>query len=596
MAIKGGSMKKIRELFKYTYDYRKRYLFGIVFLIIVDICQLIPPKLIGYITDSISKGTASKAVLSKYILYIILVAILMAIGRYVWRIFIVGSSRFVEYDIRNKFFTHLQGLSTNFYDDNKTGDLMALATNDLNAVRMALGQGVIMIIDAVVLTLATVAIMLSINVRLTLLSLLPLPFVSIVALKFGKIMHRKFTVVQEAFSKLTDMVQENFSGIRIIKSFVQEESEFEKFQVENNNNFKANMSLIRVWGMFSPLIEFIASLGLVLLVALGGVYVIYGNISLGEFISFNMYLANLIWPMMAIGWVINLIQRGFASLERIEKILKQKAEIFDVNTTPSASLKGDIVIRDLTFKYKTMERPALCNINLTVKEGQTLGIVGRTGSSKSTLVELLLRLYNVEDGKIFINNEDINRIPLNNLRENIGFVSQDSFLFTNILSENINLAFEDLDMDKIIQSTKDADIYDNIMEFPMGFETIVGERGVTLSGGQKQRTSIARALIKNPDILILDDCLSAVDAKTEVKILQNLKRIMNDKTSIIISHRISAVKDADIIIVLEEGEIIQRGIHAELIHETGIYKDIYEKQLLEEQIQSEEEVDTDGEL
>ena len=589
-------MKKIKELFKYTYNYRKRYLFGIVFLIIVDIYQLIPPKLIGFITDNISKGTANKGLILKYIVYIVGVAALMALGRYVWRIFIVGSSRYVEYDIRNKFFTHLQSLSTNFYDENKTGDLMALATNDLNAVRMALGQGVIMIIDAIVLSIATIVIMLSINVKLTLLSLLPLPFVSLVSLKFGKLMHKKFTKVQEAFSKLTDLVQENFSGIRIIKSFVQEEKEFQKFDIENTNNFKANMSFIRIWGLFSPLVEFIASLGLVLLVALGGVYVIYGNISLGDFIAFNMYLGNLIWPMMAIGWVINLIQRGFASLERIEKILKEKPEIFDVDTNVAATLKGDIVINDLTFKYKTMKRPALSNISLCVKEGQTLGIVGRTGSSKSTLVNLLVRLYNVEEGKIFINNEDINKIPLSTLRENIGFVSQDSFLFSNIISENINLAFEDIDMDKIIQSTVDADIYDNIMDFPKGFETIVGERGVTLSGGQKQRTSIARALIKNPDILILDDCLSAVDAKTEVKILENLKRIMKEKTSIIISHRISAVKDADIIIVLEEGEIIQRGTHTELINEVGIYKDIYEKQIIEERIQSEEEVAANGKL
>lgn len=326
------------------------------------------------------------------------------------------------------------------------------------------------------------------------------------------------------------------------------------------------------------------------MVALGGVYVIYGDISLGDFVAFNMYLGNLIWPMMAIGWVINIIQRGFASLERIERVLKEKPEIYDKNTNKVASLKGDIVFNNLTFTYKTMDKPALSNINLSIKEGETLGIVGRTGSSKSTLVNLLLRLYNVEQGKIFINNQDINKIPLNTLRENIGFVSQDSFLFSNTISENINLAFETLDMDKITQSAKDADIYDNIMDFPKQFETLVGERGVTLSGGQKQRTSIARALIKNPDILILDDCLSAVDAKTEVKILENLNRIMKEKTSIIISHRISAVKDADLIIVLEEGEIIQRGTHTELINEIGIYKDIYEKQLIEQQIQSEEEV------
>lgn len=464
---------------------------------------------------------------------------------------------------------------------------MALATNDLNAVRMALGNGVIMMTDSIVLTIATIIIMFTINVKLTLLAIIPLPFVALVSLVFGKSMHRKFLKVQEAFSKLTDVVQENFSGIRIIKSFVQEEKEYIKFTKENEHNFDANMSFIKVWGVFSPLIEFISSLSFVMLIGFGGLYVIYGRVSLGEFITFNMYLGNLVWPMMAIGWVINVIQRGFASLERIEKVLNIPPEIIDDDVDSDADLNGDIEINDLTFVYPDAANPALSNINLKVKRGQTLGIVGRTGSGKTTLVNLLLRLYNVESNKIFINKFDINKIPISVLRENIGFVSQDAFLFSTTVAENINLANEHLDMEKVIQSSKDADIYDNLIDFPDKFETMVGERGVTLSGGQKQRISISRALIKDPEILIFDDCLSAVDAKTEVKILNNLKRIMKERTSIIISHRISAVKDADIIAVLDHGKIVELGNHNELLLQNGIYHDIYEKQLIEQELQEE---------
>lgn len=580
-------MKKIKALFKYTYKYRYRYLLGIIFLILVDAGQLIPPKIIGLITDSISDGTATRGYILKNIIFIILIAFFMALGRYIWRIFIVGTSRYVELDMRNSFFTHLQKLSTNYFNHNKTGDLMALATNDLNAVRMALGNGVIMMTDSIVLTIATIIIMFTINVKLTLLAIIPLPFVALVSLVFGKSMHRKFLKVQEAFSKLTDVVQENFSGIRIIKSFVQEEKEYIKFTKENEHNFDANMSFIKVWGVFSPLIEFISSLSFVMLIGFGGLYVIYGRVSLGEFITFNMYLGNLVWPMMAIGWVINVIQRGFASLERIEKVLNIPPEIIDDDVDSDADLNGDIEINDLTFVYPDAANPALSNINLKVKRGQTLGIVGRTGSGKTTLVNLLLRLYNVESNKIFINKFDINKIPISVLRENIGFVSQDAFLFSTTVAENINLANEHLDMEKVIQSSKDADIYDNLIDFPDKFETMVGERGVTLSGGQKQRISISRALIKDPEILIFDDCLSAVDAKTEVKILDNLKRIMKERTSIIISHRISAVKDADIIAVLDHGKIVELGNHNDLLLQNGIYHDIYEKQLIEQELQEE---------
>lgn len=586
----GVIMKKIKALFKYTYKYRYRYFIGIIFLIIVDILQLVPPKLIGYITDSISNGTATTNYLIKYILYIVAIAVLMAVGRYVWRMYIIGTSRHVEYDVRNMYFKHLQKLSANFYNNNKTGDLMALATNDLNAVRMALGPGIMMMTDSLTLTITTIIIMMTINVKLTLLSLIPLPFITFTALKFGKTIHKRFLRVQRAFSKLTDMVQENFSGIRIVKSFVQEQKEYEKFIKENENYFDTNIALVKVVGIFHPLIEFIASLSFVMLLGAGGIFVIYGSISLGDFISFNMYLGNLVWPMMAVGQVINNIQRGFASLERIEKVMHETPEIADKKIVNVSSLDGDIVIKDLSFTYPGAIVPALKDINLEIKKGSTLGIIGRTGSSKSTLVNLLVRLYNVQEGKIFINGFDINKIPLKFLRENIGFVSQEAFLFTSTVGENINLPFESLDMDKIIKASQDSDIYDNIMDFQEKFETIVGERGVTLSGGQKQRISIARALIKNPDILIFDDCLSAVDAKTEVKILQSLKKIMKDRTSIIISHRISAVKDSNCIAVLDEGKIVELGTHSKLLENKGLYYDIYEKQLLEQQIQEHEEV------
>ncbi|WP_291575117.1 ABC transporter ATP-binding protein [Clostridium sp. UBA4548] len=583
-------MGKLNSLLKYAKKYKKRYFVGIVFLIIVDFIQLAPPKILGYLTDSLAQGTATKWKITVAVVSILLIAAIMATCRFMWRIYINGTARYVEYDIRSKFFKHLQSLSTNYYNKNKTGDLMALATNDLNAVRMALGQGVIMFCDAVVLTIATLIIMLSINTKLTLISLIPLPFVAIISRRFGRSIHKKFTRVQSCFSKLTDVVQENFSGIRIVKSFVQEEKEYEKFLEENQNNLNANMDFIRVWGIFSPLIELIASLSFVILIAIGGRFVILGNISLGEFITFNMYLGNLVWPMMAMGWVINNLQRGYASLERIEEVLNTQPEILDKYVDKIESLNGDIVIKDLTFAYPDTDLAALKDINITIKKGETLGIVGRTGSSKTTLINLLLRLYNVENGKILINGKDINKIPLDTLRHNIGFVSQDPFLFSTTLAENINLAYNELNMDKVIEATRNADVYDNIMDFPEGFDTMVGERGVTLSGGQKQRASIARALIKNPDILILDDCLSAVDAKTEVKILDNLKKIMKDKTSIIISHRISAVKEANQIIVLEQGKIAQKGTHEQLKNQEGIYREIYEKQQIEQAIMAEGEV------
>ena len=580
-------MKKLGDLLKYGKPYKKRYFIGITFLIIVDFLQLVPPKILGNLTDNLSRGTASRKTILYSIIFILIISLVIGLGRFMWRIYVNGTSRLIEYDIRKKFFGHIQKQSITFYDERKTGDLMALATNDLNAVRNSMGPGVIMFFDAIVLTIATIVIMLTISVPLTILSLLPLPFVALVSQKFGKKIHRKFGKVQRCFSRLTDLIQENFSGIRIVKSFVQEEKEYEKFSKENDKNFEANMEFIKLWGIFSPLVEFISSISFALLIIVGGTLVILGDISLGNFITFNMYLGNLVWPMMAIGQVINNLQRGLASLERIEEVLEIKTDIVDKNVQQVSDLKDDIVFNNLNFKYKTSQVPTLSNINLRIKKGTTLGIVGKTGSGKSTLINLLVRLYNVEDNMISIGDRDINRISLNSLRSNIGFVSQDPFLFSATISENIALALDEVDIPMVETAAKQADIYDNIKDFPKGFDTVVGERGATLSGGQKQRSSIARALIKNPDILILDDCLSAVDAKTEVKILDNLKEVLKDRTSIIVSHRISAIKNADKIIVMDNGKIVEEGTHEELKVKEGIYKDIFEKQQLEEKIMEE---------
>ena len=466
---------------------------------------------------------------------------------------------------------------------------MAHATNDISAVRMALGPGVVMITDAVFITIAAFFMMIkTANVKLTILALLPLPFLAIMVGKFGKLIHSRFKDVQDSFSNLTDKVQENFAGIRVVKSFVQEEKEIEKFTESNTHNFKMNIRLVKAWGMFFPLIQFISSLSFLVVIWYGGTLVISGSISLGDFIAFNSYLSLMVWPMIAIGQVINVLQRGTASMERLNEIFNEKPEIYDSKDTVNLShIKGKVEFKDLSFKYPGTENYAIQNINVNIGQGRTLAIIGRTGSGKTTLVNLLLRLFNTLEGKILVDGIDINKIPLKTLRENIGYVSQDSFLFSNTVKENIAFAFEGTIPDEeIYNAAKAAELYNNIMEFPDRFDTMLGERGVTLSGGQKQRTAIARAIIKNPSILILDDSLSAVDTQTEEKILNNLKDIMKNCTTILIAHRISTIKNADEIIVLDGGNIVERGTHEELLEIKGMYNDIYEKQLLEEKLKN----------
>ncbi|MBU5437468.1 ABC transporter ATP-binding protein/permease [Tissierella sp. MSJ-40] len=568
-------------------EHKWSYMLGVFWLLIIDSIQLIVPQILRSLTNAFEKNMLTINGIIKYSLLIILTGVIIAVGRYFWRIYILGTSRILEYYLRDKFFNHLLTLSPNYFNTHKTGDLMAHATNDVNAVRMAIGQGTIMIVDSIFLIILSLIMMIkTTNLRLTVIALFTLPFIIIVVSRFGKIIHKRFRIVQEAFSDLTDTTQENFAGIRVIKSFVQEDLVKENFTQVNKDNLKKNLNLVKISGTFHPFIQFISSISFLLVIWYGGKQVILNEISLGDFIAFNSYLGLLIWPMMAVGWVINILQRGAASMERINSILDEKPDIVDNSNAISLNrVKGKIEFKNVSFKYPNATNYALKNINFTIEGGKSLAIVGKTGSGKTSIVNLLLRLYDIEEGNIYLDNNNIKNVTLKSLRENVGYVPQDNFLFSTTIEDNIGFAFDNkVASEKVFNAAQLAEVYDNIIAFPNGFETVLGERGVTLSGGQKQRTSIARAIIKEPPIIILDDSLSSVDTETEEKILKNLEKIMDNKTTIIISHRISTVKAADEIILLEDGKIIERGNHEELLTLEGLYKDLYEKQLLEEKL------------
>lgn len=577
------SFPLIRE---FLLKYRWRYVIGLTSLLVVNVMQLLQPQVIRRFVDALPTGELSRQHIWVYSLIIVGLAVVIAVGRYMWRIYVMGTSRLLEYTLRNKLYAHLQTLSPRYFIQTKTGDLMAHATNDINAVRMAMGPGVVMLTDAVFMTVTILIIMLrTTDVRLTLLALLPLPFLALTARYFGRLIHRRFRKVQEAFSDLTDVVTENLSGIRVIKAFGREEASIDQFERINEHNVNMNMHLVRIWGLFHPLIQFLSALSVLIVIAYGGSLVILGTISLGDFIAFNMYLSMLTWPMMAIGWVINNLQRGTASVARLKVIFDEKPEIVDEpDAVPLVPMKGRIEIRDLTFTYPGTDRPVLEDINVTVEPGQTLAIVGRTGAGKTTLANLLLRVFDPPHGTMFIDGHDIRRITLESLRTQIGYSPQDNFLFSTTIAENIGFGGE-FTQEQIERAAKQARLHDDIMGFPHGYETMVGERGVTLSGGQKQRTGIARALVKDPRIMIFDDSLSAVDTQTEDAILRELKQMMEGRTTILIAHRISTVKDADHIIVLDEGRIVEQGTHDELVALGGLYADTYERQLLEEELE-----------
>ncbi|AEE95525.1 ABC transporter ATP-binding protein [Mahella australiensis] len=579
-------MGEFRTLNWFFSKYKGRYIGGILCLLAVDILQLVMPRLLGLITDGLQQNNMTYATLGWYAIIIVIIAVAIMILRYIWRLLIVGGSRLLEKELRDRFFAHLTTLSPRYYNMHKTGDLMAHASNDINAIRMFVGQGIVMATDSLFMIIASlIVVFATIDWRLSMLALIPFPLMAASVLIAGRFIRERFEEVQRAFSNLTDTVEENFTGIRVIKAFVQEKAELKKFAKANKHNMDMNMRMVKVWGIMEPLMQFLSALSFIIVLYYGGMMVINGEITMGQFVSFNAYLGMLIWPVIAIGWVVNMAQRGTASMKRVNVIMNERPEIYDDNPADIDEIYGDIEYKDLTFRYEPNLPPALTDINISVKRGETLAIVGRTGSGKTTLINVLLRLYKVEDGHVFIDDTDINRIPLGILRESIGYVPQDNFLFSTTITENIAFGVDNYTMEQVEQAARIAQLYDDVMDFPDKFNTIVGERGVSLSGGQKQRVSIARAIMKDPKILILDDSLSAVDTDTEERILKGLSKVRKNRTTIIIAHRISAVKDADQIIALDEGRIVQRGTHGQLIQQEGLYKELYEMQKLEEELE-----------
>ncbi len=582
------NMKKNNIILKYLYRYKWKYFLGIITLFVVDFVNLYIPQFTGEITDGLESKTMNIHGVLLGIGKILIVGAILMIGRFLWRYFIFGSSRAIECEIRNDLFAHLEKLSMSYFNKNKTGDLMSHFTNDLNAVRMSIGPAVITTFDAVIMTLMVlIKMILYVDLRLTVLAVIPLLFIAVGGVYYGKAAEKKFTAKQQAFSDLTDQVQESISGIRVIKAFVQERKELKAFGKANKENKDKNMGVVKLQAVVMPSLDFIIGFSSVITLLYGGYLTIKGDITLGRFIAFNQYIYMLVWPMIAAGDSITFFSQGFASLKRIQNIFDEKPEIFDEDTVKRVEhLEGDIQIKDLCFQYNNDAPKALNNISVHIEKGSSLAILGRTGSGKTTLVNLLLRMYNVEPGQITLDGYDIREIPLKTLRENIAYVPQDNFLFSDTLRNNIAFGAADNDLEMVEQAAKEACIHENILNFPLKYETVVGERGATLSGGQKQRSSIARAFMKDAPILILDDSLSAVDTNTEERILENLKKNREGKTTIIIAHRISTIQNADRILVLDAGEAAEYGTHEELLKLQGIYARMYEKQQLEKQLEA----------
>lgn len=580
-------MKKKSILKPYIYRHKWQYLLGIITLFVVDFVNLYIPEFTGEITDGLESGLMSIQDIRLIIVKILVAGLIIAVGRFLWRYFIFGASRAIEYELRNDLFKHLEGLSPSVYNENKTGDLMAHFTNDLNAVRMAIGPAVVTTFDGIVLTIMVVVKMIThVNLYLTIAAVMPMFIILVGGIFFGREIEKRFKEKQEAFSSLTDDVQESISGIRVIKAFVQEEKDVEQFAKSNMDNRHKNLRVARLAAVVLPLIDVIIGISSVIAIIFGGYLTLNNQITIGEFVAFTQYIVMLVWPMIAVGESINLFSQGLASYKRIQKIFEVKADIYDEESVDKSieGLEGNIEFRDLDFTYGDEFPNALEDISFKVKSGQTLAIVGHTGSGKSTIANLLVRLYNTEPATILLDNNDIRKIPLKVLRENIAYVPQESFLFSDTIGNNISFGSKSDNPDQIQQAAKEASVHDNIMEFPLGYNTVVGERGVTLSGGQKQRTSIARALMKDSPILILDDALSAVDTDTEEIILNNLYNNRQGKTTIIIAHRISSIQHADQIIVMDEGKIVERGNHDHLLELEATYFKMYNKQQLEKQI------------
>ncbi|MBN1295892.1 ABC transporter ATP-binding protein [bacterium] len=566
----------------YFKRYRTHLMIGIVGLLAVDSLQIFIPWMVKNSIDVLTENPENYRRILRYGAGILLLAIGVGFSRFTWRYFIIGISRRIEMFLRNALYRHLQSLSYTYFDHTSVGDLMAHATNDLEAIRMMCGMAIVASMDAALLMIASLIMMFTIDGTLTLYVLIPMPVITLIVLRMGPLMHARFLKVQERFSTISEKAQETFAGIRVIKSFVQESAESTNFSRINQGYVNDNMSLVKVWGLLHPMIWTIGGLCGVIILYAGGNRVIDNRMTMGDFVAFNSYLGILLWPMIAIGWVVNLYQRGRASLDRVYRIFQEKPAIENLPDALQPTLLGAIRFRDLTFAYQP-DKPVLKHINLTIRPGQWVALMGPTGSAKTTLVSLVSRLYDPPDGTVLIDDIDVRTIDLKTLRSQIGVVPQQSFLFSDTISNNIRFGRELTD-EQVEKVARQAHVYDDIAIFPERFETLVGERGVTLSGGQKQRVAIARALAAQTPILILDDALSAVDAETEESIVSNVKNNDRNQTVILISHRVSTAREADIIVFLEDGEIAEMGSHQELTARRGRYFEIYQHQKLEEEL------------
>jgi len=571
-------------LFSLIWKKKGKIALGILILLMIDTAQLVVPLVLRKAIDALAVGAATLGTLTGYALWLVGIALFVAFFRFFWRYFLMGAARESERELRDRIYAHVLRLHSGFFSEARTGDIMALATNDAEAVRMAIGMGIVFASDAAIMGLFSLSAMLWISPSLTLYTVVPLALTTLVVLFFGKAIFNRFKAVQEAFADITERVRETVSGIRIIKAFVQEEGEAASYRKLNEDYVAKNMSLVKIWGFFWPLVTFFAGSATALVIWQGGAKAIVGSISLGDVVAFMNYLWIMVWPMIAIGWVTNILQRGSASMKRIQELLDTQPAITNPERPYRGKVRGRIEFRNLTFSYAEGAEPVLRDISLEIEEGMTLGIVGRTGSGKTTLVSLLPRLLDPPPGAVFVDGVDVREWSLKDLREAIGFVPQEAFLFSTTIKENIAFFDPSVPEEKVIEAAKAADIWDEIQEMPQGLDTIVGERGVTLSGGQRQRVAFARALIKDPRILILDDTFSAVDFETEERMLANLRAFLPGRTGIIISHRLSAVADADWIIVLEDGRIAEEGTHVHLLELGGIYAKTWQLQQLEREL------------
>jgi ATP-binding cassette subfamily B multidrug efflux pump len=579
-------MKAFKTLKTNFIENRWRILIGLIALLIVDVLQLFIPRVIKYAIDDLTLGIISS---HRFLIYgseVLLLALGIGGFRYIWRYFLLGTARRIEKSLRDRLFTHLQTLSPAYFSRTRVGDLMAHATNDIDAVRMSLSLGVVFLMDTIILGVLTIFFMIYIHPQLTLFAILPMPLITLITLLFSQSIHHRFEILQKTFASLTERVREAIAGIRVIKAYVLEERERENLSRLSRDYIQKNLNVTKVWGMFFPIILFFSNLSMAIVLYLGGKLTIFQSISTGDFVAFMSYLGLLAWPMMALGWAINVIQRGGASMDRLNRIFEETPEISDSSdVVRSGPLRGRIEVRGLTFSPGNGGNPLLQELHLTIEEGERMVIVGRTGSGKTIFCNLVARILEPPPGHLFFDGIEIHKIPLEVLRKSIGYVPQDTFLFSDTIRENIAFGKLEATDREIEEAARLAQIYDEIMEFPEGMNTVMGEKGITLSGGQKQRIAIARAILMNPPIFILDDALSSVDIQTEERILGGMEKFLQGKTNILITHRIAPLRRANRIIVLEGGKVAEMGDHHTLLSKGGIYTELYWQRQLEEELE-----------